>query len=245
MGKIILVGAGPGDHELLTLKAVKALQAADVILYDALVSKEVLEMASAEAEKIPVGKRGHGQSCRQSDINEMMLKLAASGKNIVRLKGGDPLIFSRAGEEIEAANVAGIPVEIIPGITTAQAAGAALGIALTHRQSARRLQFVTGHDHKGDLPQDIDWAALADNNATTVIYMPKKTLAAFSEKVQLSGLAAATPALAIMDATLPTQRVVAATIATIAHHKDVVNMEGVVLVIIGNVADKLLNKLFN
>lgn len=240
-GKIMLVGAGPGDPELLTLKAVKALQSADVILYDALVSKEVLEMSRAEAEKIPVGKRGHGQSCRQADINEMMLKLARAGKNVVRLKGGDPLVFSRAGEEIEAARAAGIEVGIISGITTAQAAASVLGIALTHRQLARRLQFVTGHDHKGDLPQDIDWDALADQNATTVIYMPKKTLAAFSEKVQHFGLSPATPAVAVMDVTLPTQRMVAATIATLPHHSDVVNMEGAVLVIIGEVVSSIIN----
>lgn len=239
-GKIILVGAGCGDPELLTLKAVKALQAADIILYDALVSKEVLEMARAEAEKIPVGKKGHGVSCRQSDINEMMVRLALSGKNILRLKGGDPLIFSRAGEEIEAARAAGITVEIISGITTAQAAAAALGISLTHRESARRLQFVTGHDHKGELPQDIDWSALADKNATTVVYMPKKTMAAFSKKVQESGLAKNTPALAIMDATLPTQKVVTGTIATLPQRVEDARMEGAVLVIIGEVTAPLV-----
>ena len=175
-----MVGAGCGDPELLTLKAVKALQTADVILYDSLVSKEVLEMARTEAEKIPVGKKGHGVSCRQSDINEMMVRLALDGKKVLRLKGGDPLIFSRAGEEIEAAKAAGVAVEIIAGITTAQGAAAALGISLTNRESARRLQFVTGHDHKGELPQDIDWQALVDKSATTVVYMPKKTIAALS-----------------------------------------------------------------
>ncbi len=238
-GKIILVGAGCGDPELLTLKAVKALQSADVILYDALVSKEVLEMARAEAEKIPVGKKGHGVSCRQSDINEMMVRLALSGKNVVRLKGGDPLIFSRAAEEIEAAKNANIPVEIISGITTAQAAAAILGFPLTHRESARRLQFVTGHDHKGELPQDIDWQALADKNATTVVYMPKKTLAALSKKVQAFRLPKNTPALAIMDATMPTQKVVTATIATLAQRVEDAHMEGAVLVIIGEVTASL------
>ncbi len=239
-GKIILVGAGCGDPELLTLKAVRALQAADVILYDALVSKEVLEMARAEAEKIPVGKKGHGVSCRQSDINEMMVRLAIGGKNVVRLKGGDPLIFSRAGEEIEAARAANIPVEIISGITTAQAAAAILGFPLTHRESARRLQFVTGHDHKGELPQDIDWQALADKNATTVVYMPKKTLAALSKKVQEFGLPETTPALAIMDATMPTQRIVTGTISTLPQRVEEAHMEGAVLVIIGEVTAPLV-----
>ncbi len=240
-GKIILVGAGCGDPELLTLKAVKALQAADVILYDALVSKEVLEMARAEAEKIPVGKKGHGVSCRQVDINEMMVKFALGGKNVVRLKGGDPLIFSRAAEEIEAAHAAGIKVEIISGITTAQAVAAILGFPLTHRESARRLQFVTGHDHKGGLPEGVDWRSLADENATTVVYMPKKTLGALSKKLQEFGLPAHTPALAIMDATMPTQRVVAGTIATLPQRAEDAHMEGAVLVIIGEVVGLLNN----
>ncbi len=239
-GKIILVGAGCGDPELLTIKAVKALQAADVILYDALVSKEVLEMARAEAEKIPVGKKGHGVSCRQVDINEMMVKFALGGKSVVRLKGGDPLIFSRAAEEIEAARAAGITVEIISGITTAQAVAATLGFPLTHRESARRLQFVTGHDHKGDLPEKVDWQALADKNATTVVYMPKKTLAEMSKKLQEFGLPKNTSALAIMDATMPTQRVVTGTIATLPQSVEDAHMEGAVLVIIGEVTAPLV-----
>ncbi len=238
-GKIILVGAGCGDPELLTLKAVKALQHADVILYDALVSEEVLKMANASAEKISVGKKGHGKSCRQEDINVMMVELAQKGKTVLRLKGGDPLIFSRAGEEIEAAKAAKIPVEIISGITTAQGAAAALGICLTHRETARRLQFVTGHDHKGELPQDIDWQALADKHATTVIYMPKKTLAHLSKKVMEHGLPATTPALAIMDATMPTQRSVSGTIATLPSLVETAQMEGAVLVMIGEVTAPL------
>ena len=183
MGSIILVGAGPGDAELLTLKAMRALESADVILFDALVSDAVLACARhAGCEKIPVGKKGHGPSCRQDDINKMMIDLAGEGKRVVRLKGGDPTIFSRAGEEIEAARAAGIKVEIIPGITAAQAAAASLGVPLTHRHYARRLQFVTGHDHKGALPDDIDWKALADPAVTTVVYMPKKTLTALSKR---------------------------------------------------------------
>lgn len=239
-GKIILVGAGCGDPELLTLKAVKALQVADVILYDALVSKEVLEMARAEAEKIPVGKKGYGVSCRQEDINEMMVRFALAGKNVLRLKGGDPLIFSRAAEEIAAAKNAKIPVEIISGITTAQAVAATLGFSLTHRESARRLQFVTGHDHKGGLPEKVDWRALADGSATTVVYMPKKTIAALSSKVQEFGLAADTPAIAVMDATMSTQRVVTGTIKTLPKLMADAQMEGAVLVIIGEVTAPLI-----
>lgn len=236
MGKIILVGAGAGDPELLTLKAVRALQEADVILYDALVSPLVLELSRAEAEKIAVGKRGYGVSCQQSDINEKMVELALAGKIVVRLKGGDPLIFSRAAEEIAAAKAANIPLEIIAGVTTAQAAAATLGIPLTTRETARRLQFVTGHDHKGELPEDINWQALADKNATTVVYMPKKTIGAMSEKLQEYGLPASTPAIAIMDASQATQQIISGNIASLPKLMDEAKLEGTVLVIIGEVA---------
>lgn len=231
-----MVGAGCGDSELLTLKALRVLKTADVLLYDSLVSAEVLAMANPKAEKISVGKKGHdGKSCRQSDINYMMLEFASAGKTVVRLKGGDPLIFSRAAEEIEAAKSAGIPLEIVPGITTAQAAAAAICFPLTHRESARRLQFVTGHDHKGELPEGVDWRAIADENATTVVYMPKKTLFELCKKVQEFGLPETTPALAIMDATLPTERVVTGTIKTLPKLVDEAKMEGAVLVVIGEV----------
>jgi uroporphyrin-III C-methyltransferase/precorrin-2 dehydrogenase/sirohydrochlorin ferrochelatase len=235
-GKIILVGAGAGDPELLTLKAVRALQGADVVLYDALVSKEVLELANKDAKKIAVGKRGYGVSCSQSDINNKMLELALGGKIVVRLKGGDPLIFSRAAEELVAAKAANIPVEIVSGVTTAQVAAAILGIPLTTRQTARRLQFVTGHDHKGGLPEDINWQALADKNATTVIYMPKKTIAAMSAKIIENGLPVQTPALAIMDASQATQQIITGTIATLPALMENAKLEGAVLVIIGEVA---------
>ncbi|MEQ1705493.1 MAG: uroporphyrinogen-III C-methyltransferase [Rickettsiales bacterium] len=235
-GKIILVGAGCGDPELLTLKALRVLKTADVLLYDSLVSADVLAMVNPQAEKISVGKKGYdGKSCRQSDINSMMIGFARAGKIVVRLKGGDPLIFSRAAEEIEAAKQAEIALEIIPGITTAQAAAATLGFPLTHRESARRLQFVTGHDHNGGLPEGVDWRAIADVGATTVVYMPKKTLAELSKKLQEFGLPATTPALAIMDATLLTQRVVTGTIATLPQLVKEANMEGAVLVVIGEV----------
>jgi len=151
-GRVVLVGAGPGDPELLTLKAVAALQSATVILYDSLVSDQILELARREARRIAVGKKGHGPSCRQSDINRQIVELAQAGETVVRLKGGDPLIFGRATEEIEACRAAGISVELIPGISAAQGAAAALGFSLTERHVARRVQFVTlqvleGHLH--------------------------------------------------------------------------------------------------
>ena len=233
MGEIFLVGAGPGDPELLTLKAIRAIESADVILYDALVSDAVLAYGK-KAEKISVGKKGHGPSCRQDDINTMMVEYAKAGKCVVRLKGGDPSIFSRAGEEIDAAHAAGIKIKIIPGITSAQAAAAALGVPLTHRHHARRLQFVTGHDHKGTLPTDIDWKALADEAATTVVYMPKKTLAALCDAIQKNGLPATTPAVLVMDASLPSEYIIRGTLQTLPALMDKEKLEGPVLVLIGH-----------
>lgn len=214
-GRVTLVGAGPGDPELLTLKAVRALQSADVILYDDLVSAEVLELARREAKRMLVGKTGHRPSCRQDDINETMVSLARQGRHVVRLKSGDPSIFGRAGEEIDACRQANIPVTIVPGISAAQGAAASLGVSLTHRDHARRLQFVTGHARDGALPADLDWQALADPAATTAIYMPKGTLAAFAEAAIAAGLAPDTPAVAVIAATRPAERRIVSTIAAL------------------------------
>jgi uroporphyrin-III C-methyltransferase/precorrin-2 dehydrogenase/sirohydrochlorin ferrochelatase len=186
-GSVTLVGAGPGDAELLTLRAVRALQSADVILFDDLVSHEVLDFARREARKMLVGKTSWGPSCKQDDINALMVGLAKQGKRVIRLKGGDPLIFGRAAEEIAACKAAGIDVDIVPGITAAQGAAARLGLPLTDRHQAARLQYVTGHSKNGKskngkLPDDLDWQSLADPATTTAIYMPRKTLAALVAK---------------------------------------------------------------
>jgi len=235
LGSVALVGAGPGDAELLTLRAVRALQTADVILFDDLVSDEVLDFARREARKMLVGKTGFGPSCKQDDINALMVSLARQGKRVVRLKGGDPLIFGRAAEEIEACAAAGIPVEIVPGITAAQGASASLGVPLTGRGQARRVQYVTGHAHNGRLPDDIDWRALADPSCTTAIYMPKRTLAALSERAIAAGLDPATPALAISRATRPDQKTVRGSISDIAKRVEKAALPGPVLVMIGSV----------
>ncbi len=174
-GKVTLVGAGPGDAELLTLKAVRALQAADVILFDDLVSDDVLELARREAQRMLVGKRGGRESCKQDDINDMMVKLAKAGKNVVRLKSGDPMIFGRAGEEIKRLQDENIFVSTVPGITSASAMASALGVSLTHRDHAQSVRFITGHSRKGELPSDIDWSAVADPKTTTVFYMGGRT----------------------------------------------------------------------
>jgi uroporphyrin-III C-methyltransferase / precorrin-2 dehydrogenase / sirohydrochlorin ferrochelatase len=234
-GSVALVGAGPGDPELLTLRAVRALQSADVILIDDLVAPQVLDFARRESKKMMVGKTGHGPACRQTEINELMIKLAKSGKRVVRLKGGDPMIFGRAGEEIAACRAASIPVEVVPGISAAQGAASRLLVSLTHRAEARRLQYVTGHDRNGQLPTDIDWRALADPGATTIVYMPKKTLRALSTRAIAEGLDPTFPAVAIANATRPDETVVAGTIGDIADRIETAAPDGPVLVMIGKV----------
>lgn len=237
-GSVTLVGAGPGDPELLTLRAVRALQSADVILIDDLVSPEVLDFARREAKKMMVGKAGYGPSCKQEEINAMMVSLAKAGKRVVRLKGGDPMIFGRAGEEIEACRKAGIAVEVVPGITSAQGAASRLGISLTHRDAARRVQYVTGHAKDGKLPDDIDWAGIADPAATTALYMPVRTLGEFAERAIASGLPASTPALAISNATRKGEKIVAGTIATLPALLREDPLPGPVLVLIGRVFEE-------
>lgn len=234
-GSVTLVGAGPGDPELLTLRAVRALQSADVILFDDLVSRDVLDFARREARKMLVGKTGFGPSCKQDDINALMVGLAKQGKRIVRLKGGDPLIFGRAGEEIEACAAANIPVEVVPGITAAQGAAAKLGLPLTDRKHARRLQYVTGHAHNGKLPDDIDWKSLADPTVTTAIYMPTRTLAVLVARAIDEGLDPRMPALAIARATRPDQQVVASPIGELAARIGQAALSGPVLVMLGRV----------
>ncbi|MFN3745291.1 MAG: siroheme synthase CysG [Hyphomicrobiaceae bacterium] len=201
MGRVTLVGAGPGDAELLTLKAVRALQAADVILYDDLVSDEVLELARREARRMLVGKRSGRESCRQDDINALMVRLAEQGRHVVRLKSGDPMIFGRGGEEIDQLERAGIPFEVVPGITAASAMAAALGVSLTHRDHAQSVRFVTGHSRAGGLPDTLDWRGLADPDTTLVIYMGGRTAQALAARLMAEGLPARTPAVAVAGLT--------------------------------------------
>ena len=182
-----------------------------------------------------VGKTGHGPACKQSEINDLMIKLAKSGKRVVRLKGGDPMIFGRAGEEIAACRAANIPVEVVPGISAAQGAASRLLVSLTHRAQARRVQYVTGHDRDGKLPADIDWARIADPAATTIVYMPKKTLRLLSDRAIAQGLDPATPAVAIANATRPDEVIIAATIADIADRIEETAPDGPLLVMIGRV----------
>jgi uroporphyrin-III C-methyltransferase/precorrin-2 dehydrogenase/sirohydrochlorin ferrochelatase len=236
-GSVILVGAGPGDPELLTLRAVRALQSADVILFDDLVAPDILDFARREAKKMLVGKTGHAPSCKQDDINALMISLAKAGRRVVRLKGGDPMIFGRADEEISACRAAGITVEVVPGITTAQGAASRLLVSLTHRGKARRVQYLTGHaagnGRDGKLPADIDWASVADPAVTTVVYMPTKTLPEFVANAMQAGLDPATAAVAVERATRADERVIAATVADLPARLAAEALTGPVIVMIG------------
>jgi uroporphyrin-III C-methyltransferase/precorrin-2 dehydrogenase/sirohydrochlorin ferrochelatase len=233
-GLVTLVGAGPGDPELLTLRAVRALQSADVVLFDDLVSREVLDFARREARKMLVGKTGFGPSCKQEDINALMVALAKQGKRVVRLKGGDPLIFGRAAEEIAACEAAGVTVGIVPGITAVQGAAAALAVPLTDRKHARRLQYVTGHAQQGGLPSGLDWRSLTDPTATTAIYMPARTLQVFVARAIEEGLDPNTPAVAISRATRPDQATIAARIADLPENVHRADLPGPTLVMFGH-----------
>ncbi len=232
-GSVTLVGAGPGDAELLTLRAVRAIQSADVILIDDLVAPEVLDFARREAKKMMVGKTGGGPACKQEEINRLMVSLAKQGKRVVRLKGGDPMIFGRAGEEIAACRASGISIEVVPGVTAAQGAASRLQISLTHRELARRVQFVTGHAKDGKLPDDLDWASLGDPHAVTGVYMPTRTFGEFSAKASAAGLDPDTPAIAIRNATRANEEIFHATLGSLG--KDIRELpgQGPLLVLIG------------
>lgn len=235
-GRVTLIGAGPGDPDLLTLKAVRALQSADVILYDDLVSPEVLDLARREAKRMLVGKSGYRPSCRQDEINALMVRLALEGRHVARLKSGDPAIFGRASEELAACRDAGIAVEIVPGITAAQGMAAALGFSLTQRLTARRVQYVTAHAQDGKLPADLNWAALADPAATTIVYMPRRRWDELAAGILAAGLSPDMPALAVMSVTRPDQQWLLGTLVTLGGQLAALPEDGPMLIVIGAVA---------
>ncbi|PJI44855.1 MAG: uroporphyrinogen-III C-methyltransferase [Rhizobium sp.] len=232
-GRVTLVGAGPGDAELLTLKAVRALQAADVILFDDLVSEEVLELARREAKRLLVGKRGGRTSCRQEDINDMMVRLAKAGKRVVRLKSGDPMIFGRAGEEIARLEAEGIPVDVVPGITAASAMASRLGLSLTHRDHAQSVRFVTGHSRDGGLPKDMDWSSLADPRTTNVFYMGGRTAPLIAARLIGEGASPATPVVIVSNVSRPTERQWRGTLDNIGEGIALIGYDDPVLIAIG------------
>jgi uroporphyrin-III C-methyltransferase len=204
-GKVYLVGAGPGDPELLTLKAARVLKQADVVLHDDLVSAQILQLARAHAQVRNVGKRCGEKSISQEEINFLMVALAASGLQVVRLKGGDPLIFGRVGEEIAALRRANIEFEIVPGITAALGAASTAQISLTHRHSSHALVFLTGHSASGADPTN--WRALVSLGATVAIYMPGHRYSEIAGKLRAAGLPTETPCAIVSRATTPEEQI--------------------------------------
>lgn len=214
-GRVLLVGAGPGDPELLTLKAARAIAQADVILIDDLVNRAVLEHARDGVRVVAVGKRGGCASTSQTFIERLMVNEARAGRTVVRLKGGDPFLFGRGGEELARLHDEGIAAEVIPGITSGLAAPLAAGVSVTHRDHSPGVIFVTGHE-KDETNARIDWALLARSGLTLVVYMGVTNAARIQQKLLDGGLCGATPVAAIQNATLPTQRVACGTLATLA-----------------------------
>ena len=215
-GFVSFVGSGPGDPELLTLKAVDRLGKADAVLFDDLSSGPILEHANADADLVGVGKRAGRASPRQDHVSRLLVDYAKTGARVVRLKSGDSGVFGRLEEELVALKEAGISYEIIPGIPAACAAAAAAGIPLTRRLTARRVQFVTGHDVSGKKPEGLNMAALADGAATTVLYMGRRTFVEFAGELQANGLSGETPALMAEAVSTPEQSLHRSTVAELA-----------------------------
>ena len=230
-GKIFLVGAGPGDPDLLTLRAVKALQLADVILLDDLVNRAVLEHCP-QARIVEVGKRGGCKSTPQRFINRMMVALAEQGQTVVRLKGGDPFLFGRGGEEMLALRAEGIAVEVIPGITSGIAVPASIGIPVTHREFTHGVTFITGHTQDGDIP---NWRALAEGGTTLVIYMGMKHVGTMVQEMIRQGMSPLVPAAAIQNGTLPEQRQVVSTLEALPFAIRQKGMGSPAIIVIGEV----------
>jgi uroporphyrin-III C-methyltransferase len=228
---VSLVGAGPGAADLITLRGLRALRAADVVLYDALVSPELLAEVRPGAELIHVGKRGYCVgSTRQEHINDLLVKFAREGKTVCRLKGGDPFVFGRGGEEAEVLAAAGIPFEIIPGVTAALAAAAAAKVPLTHREAGQSVAFVTGH-HDPDSPDcTLDWDALSRLTAV-VFYMAVRHVGKIAARLVDAGLSPDTPAAVVEAASTPRERVAVAPLVRIA--EEAVGVEGPAVFVVG------------
>ncbi|MEN7431196.1 uroporphyrinogen-III C-methyltransferase [Chromobacterium sp. TRC.1.1.SA] len=230
-GKVYLIGAGPGDLDMLTLKAARCLKLADVALVDDLVHPDIRAMLRPDAEIVPVGKRGGCPSTPQAAIEQRMIDEARAGKTVARLKGGDPFVFGRGGEEMLTLQAAGIEVEIVNGLSAGLAVPATLGIPLTHRSFVHGVTFVSGHPHQdGDEP---NWQALAQSGMTLVIYMGVKRLPLIRAELLRHGLAADTPAAAIENGTLPQQRQVLSTLGALEQDMSAAGIHSPALIVIG------------
>ena len=236
-GFVSFVSSGPGDPDLLTVKAVDRLQKAEVVLFDDLSAGPILEHAKPDADLIGVGKRAGRASPKQDHVSRVLVEYAQAGLRVVRLKSGDCGMFGRLEEEIIALRAAGIPFEIIPGVTSASAAAATAGIPLTRRLTARRVQFITGADVTGDLPADVNMAALADPLATTVVYMGKRTFAGLVARLIEHGLPGDTPAMLAEAVSTPAEKVQRFTIATLALHLEKATRTTPALIFYGPLAE--------
>ncbi|XP_015897227.3 S-adenosyl-L-methionine-dependent uroporphyrinogen III methyltransferase, chloroplastic [Ziziphus jujuba] len=234
-GNVFLVGTGPGDPELLTLKAVRVIQSADLLLYDRLVSNDVLDLVGPDARLLYVGKTAGYHSRTQEEIHELLLNFAEAGATVVRLKGGDPLVFGRGGEEMDFLQQQGIEVNVIPGITAASGIAAELGIPLTHRGIANSVRFLTGHSRKGGTDPLFVAENAADPDTTLVVYMGLSTLPSLAQKLMHHGLPSNTPAVAVERGTTPQQRKVFAELKDLANEIASVELVSPTLIIIGKV----------
>ena len=232
-GWVYLVGAGPGDPELLTLKAARLIGEADVLVYDNLVSKAVLGLARPDAERIYAGKQRGNHTLPQEEINQLLVRLAKAGRRVVRLKGGDPYIFGRGGEEVETLQADGVHFEVVPGITAAAGVAAYAGIPLTHRNHAQACVFVTGHLKDGSM--NLDWPGLARRRQTVVIYMGLSGLDHLCAKLMEHGLPADWPAAIVQHGTQPSQRTVTGTLATLPRLAVAAGLRAPTLIIVGEV----------
>lgn len=234
VGEVYIVGAGPGDPELLTFKALRLMQQADIVYYDALVSREVLDLCRRDADKVFVGKKRSNHAVAQQGINQLMIDAASSGKRVVRLKGGDPFVFGRGGEEIQALRAAGIAYQVVPGITAAGAASCYTGIPLTHRDYAQSVRFVTGFLKSGE--PNTGFAALTNPNETVIFYMGLHSLERLTKGLMDAGRSPQTPIAIISQASMPTQQVMTGTLADIVAKHEANPLPTPALLIVGEVA---------
>jgi uroporphyrin-III C-methyltransferase/precorrin-2 dehydrogenase/sirohydrochlorin ferrochelatase len=235
IGPVHIVGAGPGDPELLTLKAFRLIQNADIVFHDRLVSDEIMDLVRRDATRVSVGKAKANHTVPQSEIHELMIEAAHAGQNVVRLKGGDPFIFGRGGEEVEALREAGIDATVVPGISSALGCAASAGLPLTHRDHAQTLTFVTGHAKSGEVP-DLDWQALAKPAQTVVVFMGVGTAPVISEKLIQAGRASSTPVAIIENGTRPNEIRAYGTLAELPQLITRAGIKGPALLVIGEVS---------